>query len=100
MYLLVESRIKRNIGVGTRAPQQLAFEARIRWFYAPAALRRGSAEGGALASGASARESLLTLSYGQTWPASVRKVPLFENQPLIPTEGAPKNHEKNASSCR
>jgi hypothetical protein len=32
------------------------------------------------------------LAYGpltQGGPASVRKVPLFENQPLIPTEGAP-----------
>jgi hypothetical protein len=36
----------------------------------------------------------------QGGPASVKKVPLSENQPLIPTEGAPKNQEKNANSCR
>jgi hypothetical protein len=33
-------------------------------------------------------------------PASVVKVPLFEYQPLIPIDGPPKNHEKNANSCR
>jgi hypothetical protein len=31
-------------------------------------------------------------------PASVVKVPLFENQPLMPIDGPPKNQEKNANS--
>src|ERR1700730_1566858 len=44
--------------------------------------------------------STLHRHHGQIWPASVRNVPLFENHPLIPTEGVPKNHEKNASSWR
>jgi hypothetical protein len=38
--------------------------------------------------------------YWHGGPASVRKVPLSENQPLAPIEGAPKNQEKKANSCR
>ena len=42
---------------------------------------------------------LLTKVQGQTGPASVLNVPLFENHPFAPTAGAPENHEKNANSC-
>lgn len=34
----------------------------------------------------------------QSGPASVKKVPLLENQPLTPSDCPPKNHEKNTSS--
>lgn len=33
-------------------------------------------------------------------PASVVNVPLLENQPFTPSDGAPINQEKNASSCK
>jgi len=39
-------------------------------------------------------------NYMQRGPASVRNVPLSENHPFNPIVGAPKNHEKNASSCK
>jgi hypothetical protein len=36
----------------------------------------------------------------QGGPASLVKVLLSENQPLTAIDGAPKNHEKNTSSCK
>jgi hypothetical protein len=49
---------------------------------------------------AACRRTGFYANYWQGGPASVKKVALLENQPWIPIDGAPKNHEKNASSCR
>ena len=38
--------------------------------------------------------------YWHGGPASVRKVPLSESHPWRPSDGFPKNQEKNASSCK
>jgi hypothetical protein len=46
------------------------------------------------------REETTPYCSRQGAPASVVKVPLFENQPLMPMDGPPKNQEKNANSCR
>jgi hypothetical protein len=89
------ARIGMVTGMGLAGALRANQLARYAWPSGPRA--RSQAESGL---GTGTMSNTLHRHYGQIWPASVRNVPLFENHPLIPTEGASKNHEKNASSWR